>query len=78
MSLPITELNESGSVRIPQDIIERMGLQPGDQFEVFIDGGITLIRINDYCCICGGTDHPLKQFGEAKICASCIRKIKLL
>jgi AbrB family looped-hinge helix DNA binding protein len=39
-----TKLSSKGQVVIPEEIRERLGLEPGDQFVVVVDGDVVILK----------------------------------
>ena len=74
----IRKVDELGRVVLPVEIRNRLGIDPGDGVEVFLeDDKIILRRVGQKCAVCGSSDK-LIDIGDKQICLDCLQSIKNL
>ena len=74
MNMVLRKIDELGRVVIPADARKALGLLPGAEVALCLEGDtLTLRNAAAVCKLCGEREDIHNPFG---ICASCLRKIK--
>ncbi|MBG9841774.1 MULTISPECIES: AbrB/MazE/SpoVT family DNA-binding domain-containing protein [Bacillus cereus group] len=72
----IIAIEEDGSVRIPIDMFEGIGVKPGDKIEVFADFSFVYLRKTDtFCELCKKNAH-LHKLGTLNVCSDCLTNLQ--
>jgi len=71
----IRTVDEMGRIIIPNIVRERMGIDPGDQFEMVTQGtNIILVRHMPGCWVCEYDDN-VQKIGRTYLCEECRTKL---
>ena len=74
----VKKIDELGRIVLPKNVRVPMGMNTGDSVEIFTDGeSIILKKFQRSCVFCGESENVV-SFGEKRICAACLEKIKSL
>lgn len=74
----VRKVDELGRLVLPAEIRQSMDIQVRDAVEIFTDGDrIILQKYQPSCIFCSNVDD-LVFFGNKRICASCLKKLKEL
>ena len=74
----LKKFDELGRVVIPKKIANRLGIEPGDELEVYVDGDkIVLRRYQTACIFCGAEEHVKEHKGKP-VCEDCIAEMSRL
>ncbi|MGG2936564.1 transcriptional regulator [Bacillus pacificus] len=72
----LIEIQEDGSVQIPLDMYEGVGVKPGDKIEVFADFDFVYLRKTDtFCELCKKNAH-LHKLGTLNVCSDCLTNLQ--
>lgn len=70
------KVDELGRIVLPAEIRQSLGIKTKDALEIFIDDeSIVLKKYNPGCTFCKSMDG-MTEFGDKRICAACLQKIK--
>lgn len=74
----VRRIDELGRIVIPSEIRQTMGIRLKDAIEIFIENDrIILQKYQPSCIFCKETED-LVDFGEKRVCRSCIEKLEKL
>lgn len=72
----IRQVDELGRIVLPSELRERLGIHPGDGFEVFLDGDRVVLRpYRPGCVFCGEADGDMVPFRGAMVCRRCCSQL---
>ena len=72
----VRKVDELGRIVLPAEIRQCMGIQVKDVLEIFTEENrIILQKYQPGCTFCKNVDR-LVEFGDKRICAECLEKIK--
>ena len=74
MNMVLRRIDELGRVVIPADARKALGLLPGAEVALCLEGDtLTLRNAGAVCKLCGAKEEIDSRFG---ICAACLREIR--
>lgn len=74
----VRKIDELGRIVLPAEIRQSMDIETRDSLEIYTDGErIVLQKYHPGCIFCSNADG-LVYFGQKRICADCLEKIKSL
>ncbi|MBO1582257.1 transcriptional regulator [Bacillus sp. XF8] len=69
-------ISEDGSVKVPLDKLEDIGVKPGDVIEIFSDHDQVYLRKTDtFCDMCKKNAH-LHKLGALNVCSDCLATLQ--
>lgn len=72
----IKKIDNLGRVVVPKGYRQMLGLEPGDQLDVSVDGENLLITPHrEGCVLCGGLG-VLQTYLSKNICSDCVEQIR--
>lgn len=72
----VRHIDELGRIVLPIETRKRLGLEPKDPVEIFVEKDrITIKKYEPACIFCGGESH-LVDYKDKKICAFCLSELK--
>ena len=74
----LKRFDELGRVVIPKKIAKGLGINAGDELEVFLDGDKIILKKHQIGCIfCGAVEH-IKDHKGKPVCEDCIAEMNRL
>lgn len=74
----VKRIDELGRIVLPKNVRCPMGIETGDNVEIFTDGDkIILKKFQSACIFCDEADDVI-FFNEKRVCKACLEKIKAL
>ena len=67
-----------GRVVIPIELRRTLGIETGDEMEVFVDGQAIVLKKYEASCIFCGSTKDMKQVKGKNICKKCITDMRKL
>lgn len=74
----IRNIDDLGRIVIPKSIRKTRGIEIKDPMEFFVNGDAIILRKYSQSCVFCGTEKDIVHFGEQKVCAECLEKLKKL
>ncbi len=74
----IKKIDNLGRVVVPKGYRQMLGLEPGDQLDVSVDGdNLVITPHKEGCALCGGSS-VLHAYLSKQICSDCVERIRAL
>ncbi len=71
----VRKIDELGRIVLPVELRKTLGINAGDQLEIFVDGDIVMLSKYEPQCVFCGKSGGVEKFHEKTICKDCIKRI---
>ncbi len=74
----VRKVDDLGRIVIPKELRKTFDIEKDDSLEIFVDGGLIVLRKYEPACIfCGNVENVVSVKGK-NVCADCIKQLKML
>lgn len=72
----VRKIDELGRIVLPKELRLSLGINEGDQMEIYVEGDSVLLRKYEPTCVFCGDTRNVAVYKEKNVCASCMRELK--
>ena len=72
----VRKIDELGRIVLPIETRKRLGLEPKDPVEIFVEKDRVVLKKYEPACIFCGDSNNLEIYKDKKICKNCLREIR--
>ncbi len=72
----VRKLDELGRLVLPKELRKTLQIQSGDPVEIYVEEDRVILRKYQPVCIFCGSAEDLTDFGDKKVCKTCIEAMK--
>ena len=74
----VRHVDDVGRIVIPKEICSKLGLEPKDSLEIFVEGTSLLLSKYEPACIFCGEMHDTVMYKKKLVCQKCIETLSKL
>lgn len=72
----VRKVDELGRIVLPVETRKRLGLEPKDPVEIFVEKDRIILKKYEPACIFCGDTNNIVTYKEKRICKSCLAELK--
>ena len=72
----VRKIDELGRIVLPKELRLSLGINEGDQMEIYVEGDSVLLRKYEPTCVFCGDTRNVAVYKEKNVCSSCMRELK--
>lgn len=72
----VRKVDELGRIVLPIETRRRLGLNPKDGVEIFVEKDRVILKKYEPCCIFCGDAEDVVYYRDKRICRACLEELK--